>query len=128
MQQKQHKILILDDSEISLELEKFVLEERGYEVRTARNLLEFSEQLRSFRPDLILSDVQMPDISGNELVRILKQDYETERIPVILFSSKPDEELKVLAEQSGADGHLSKAHGIAKLGEMVDELVGSIVW
>lgn len=122
------RILLLDDSEISLEMGKFVLEERGYAVTAARNLLEFEEHFGRFRPDLILTDVQMPDIAGNELVRILKQDYETEKIPVILFSSKPDAELSVLAEQSGADGYLSKSEGVDKLGDMVDDLVSSIIW
>jgi len=122
------RILLLDDSEISLEMGAHILEERGYRVAKARNLLEFEEHFGRFRPDLILTDVQMPDIAGNELVRILKQDYETEKIPVILFSSKPASELAVLAEQSGADGYLSKSEGVEKLGEMVDDLVSSIVW
>jgi len=122
------KILLLDDSEISLEMGAHILEARGYRVAKARNLLEFEEQFGRFKPDIILTDIQMPDISGSELVRILKQDYETERIPVILFSSKPAAELAVLAEQVGADGYVSKSEGVEKLGEMVDDLVSSIVW
>lgn len=122
------RILLLDDSEISLEMGAHILEERGYQVAKARNLFEFEAHFGEFKPDLILTDVQMPDIAGNELVRILKQNYETEKIPVILFSSKPATELSVLAEQSGADGFLSKSEGVEKLGEMVDELVSSMVW
>ncbi|AKU92410.1 response regulator [Vulgatibacter incomptus] len=122
------KILIIDDSEISLEMEKFVLEARGHQVATAMNLVEFDKRLKAFQPELILVDVEMPDIPGNELVRILKQSCETDRIPIVLFSAKPDEELALLAERSGADGHLSKSNGIERLGEMVDELVRSIIW
>lgn len=122
------KILLLDDSVITLEMEKAVLEERGYEVVVASNLIEFQAALDAFQPEVILTDLMMPDISGKDIVRVLKQDFHTERIPIVLFSSKPDEELAEIAEQAGADGFLSKSHGIEKLGDMVDELVDSIIW
>jgi CheY-like chemotaxis protein len=122
------KILLLDDSAITLEMEKAVLEDRGYEVATAANLIEFQAALEKFQPEVILTDLMMPDISGKDIVRVLKQDFHTERIPIVLFSSKSDEELVEIAEQAGADGYLSKSHGIEKLGDMVDELVDSIIW
>ena len=122
------RILLLDDSTITLEMEKAVLEERGYQVATASNLLEFQQLIEKFAPDVILTDLMMPDISGKDIVRVLKQDFHTERIPIVLFSSKTDDELAEIAEQAGADGFLSKSHGIDKLGDMVDELVDSILW
>lgn len=122
------RILLLDDSTIALEMERAVLEERGYRVSTASNLLEFQAQLDAFQPEIILTDVVMPDISGNDIVKVLKQDFHTERIPIILLSSKPDDELQEIAEQAGADGFLSKSHGIEKVGDMVDEMVDSILW
>jgi CheY-like chemotaxis protein len=122
------RILLLDDSTITLEMEKAVLEERGYKVAIASNLLEFQTQLDAFQPEIILTDLMMPDISGKDIVRVLKQDFHTEKIPIILFSSKPDDELAEISEQAGADGFLSKSHGIEKLGDMVDEMVDSILW
>lgn len=122
------RILLLDDSAITLEMEKAVLEERGYRIAVASNLLEFQGQLDGFEPEIILTDLMMPDISGKDIVRVLKQDFHTEKIPIILFSSKPDTELSEIAEQAGADGFLSKSHGIEKLGDMVDEMVESILW
>jgi DNA-binding response OmpR family regulator len=122
------RILLLDDSTITLEMEKAVLEERGYAVAVASNLLEFQQELDKFQPEIILTDLMMPDVSGKDIVRVLKQDFHTERIPIVLFSSRPDEELAVIAEQAGADGYLSKSHGIEQLGDMVDELVDSIIW
>jgi CheY-like chemotaxis protein len=94
----------------------------------AANLIEFQAELDQFQPEVILTDLMMPDISGKDIVRVLKQDFHTERIPIILFSSKGDDELAEIAEQAGADGYLSKSHGIEKLGDMVDELVDSIIW
>ena len=122
------RILLLDDSTITLEMEKAVLEDRGYTVAIASNLLEFQAQLDKFQPDVILTDLMMPDVSGKDIVRVLKQDFHTEKIPIILFSSKADDELAEIAEQAGADGFLSKSHGIDQLGDMVDELVDSIIW
>ncbi len=122
------RILLLDDSAITLEMEKAVLEDRGYRVAVASNLLEFQAQLDQFQPEVILTDLMMPDISGKDIVRVLKQDFHTEKIPIILFSSKTDEELAPIAEQAGADGFLSKSHGIDRLADMVDELVDSIIW
>ncbi len=122
------RILLLDDSAITLKLEKAALEARGYTVALATNLLEFQEQLDRFRPQVVLTDLVMPDVSGKEIVRVLKQDFHTEKIPIVLFSARPDEELAAIAEQTGADGHLSKSHGIDSLGDMVDELVESILW
>jgi CheY-like chemotaxis protein len=122
------KILLLDDSTITLEMERAVLEDRGYEVAVASNLLEFQAEIDRFKPEIILTDLMMPDISGKDIVRVLKQDFHTEQIPIVLFSSKADEELAEIAEQAGADGYLSKSHGIEKLGDMVDELVDSIIW
>ncbi|MFT3914268.1 MAG: response regulator [Anaeromyxobacteraceae bacterium] len=128
MNEKKKRILLLDDSPITLEMERSVLEERGYTVATATNLLEFQAALDAFQPEIILTDLVMPDISGKDIVRVLKQDFHTERIPIIIFSSKPDDELADAAEQVGADGFLSKSHGIDKLGDMVDEIVESILW
>ena len=125
---EKRRILILDDSTITLEMEKAVLEDRGHAVAVASNLLEFQALLEQFQPEVILTDLMMPDISGKDIVRVLKQDFHPEKIPIILFSSRPDEELEPIAEAAGADGFLSKSHGIDKLGDLIDELVDSIIW
>ena len=125
---EKRRILLLDDSPITLEMEKAVLEDRGHAVAVASNLLEFQALLEQFQPEVILTDLMMPDISGKDIVRVLKQDFHTEKIPIILFSSRPDEELAPIAETAGADGYLSKSHGIDKLGDLIDDLVESIIW
>jgi len=97
-------------------------------VALAANLIEFQAALDAFQPEIILTDLVMPDVSGKDIVRVLKQDFHTERIPIVLFSSKGDAELAEIAEQAGADGYLSKSHGLERLGELVDELVDAIIW
>lgn len=125
---ERRKILIIDDSEITLAMEKSVLEARGYEVQAAATLQEFEKLLKAFRPHLILTDIHMPEAKGTDICRTLKNEYGTQDIPIVLFSSLNDDELEKLAEQVGADGFLSKANGLEALGEKVDELVSSIIW
>ena len=122
------RILLLDDSEITLAMEKAVLESHGYEVRATASLMEFEKTLASWRPQVILTDIHMPDVKGTDICRVLKHEYDTQDIPIILFSSLSDAELAKLADQVGADGFLSKNHGIERLAEKVDELVQSIAW
>jgi PleD family two-component response regulator len=122
------RILLIDDSEITLEMERSVLQARGYDVRATSTLIEFERVLDEFKPHLILTDIHMPEVQGTDICRTLKNEFNTQDIPIVLFSSLNDEELSALAEQVGADGYLSKAHGLEALGEKIDELVESIIW
>ena len=128
MADQKRKILLIDDSEITLALEKSVLESRGYDVRATSTLMEFEKTLQAWKPHLILTDIHMPEATGADICRTLKNEYGTQDIPIVLFSSLGDEELSKLAEQVGADGYLSKANGLDALGEKIDELVESIIW
>ncbi|MDQ3263310.1 MAG: response regulator [Myxococcota bacterium] len=109
-------------------MEKAVLEARGYEVVATSTLMEFEKVLQTWKPHLILTDIHMPDATGADICRTLKNEYGTQDIPIVLFSSLNDEELSKLAEQVGADGYLSKANGLEAMGEKIDELVDSIIW
>lgn len=124
----QRRVLLIDDSEITLAMEKAVLEARGYDVRATSTLMEFEKMLADFKPHVILTDIHMPEAKGTDICRTLKNEYGTQDIPIVLFSSLKDEELEALAQQVGADGYLSKAHGVEALGEKVDELFDSIIW
>ncbi|MDB4961901.1 MAG: response regulator [Myxococcales bacterium] len=87
-----------------------VLNRSGFEVRTSNNVDELTTALGEWRPDLILTDVNMPGTSGVELCRRLKAAYDTAHVPVVLFSALPHEELEVLAQTCEADGFLTKSH------------------
>jgi two-component system, OmpR family, alkaline phosphatase synthesis response regulator PhoP len=125
---EKRRILLIDDSEITLQMEQAVLESRGYEVAATSTLMEFERLLKEFKPHVILTDIHMPEAQGTDICRTLKNEYHSQDIPIVLFSSLDDDELAILAEQVGADGYLSKANGIEALGEKVDELVDSILW
>ena len=122
------KVLLIDDSEISLHFAEAVLHKAGYDVRAALSLGDFDRTLGDWSPDVILADVQMPGVSGVELCQMLKARYETAHVPVVLFSSLPDEELEVLARRCEADGFLSKVNGLERLPQELALLCESILW
>ena len=95
------RILLIDDSEITLAMEKAVLEARGYEVVATSTLMEFEKTLQTWRPDLILTDIHMPEAKGTDICRTLKNEYGTQDIPIVLFSSLPDDELTQAGRAGG---------------------------
>src|SRR5215467_5253015 len=111
----QHKVLLIDDSEISLHFVAGVLARAGYDVRTADDIDKLDSLLGDWRPDVILTDVNMPGVSGLELCRMLKSNYETAHVPVVLYSAVPNQELESMARDCEADGFLSKANGLERL-------------
>jgi CheY-like chemotaxis protein len=104
------RVLLIDDSTVSLLVCETLLVAEGYDIRTAASLEQFQTMLREWPPDVILTDVQMPGMSGADLCRMLKADPKTSGIPVVLYSSLPEEELMVVALRCGADGCVCKAN------------------
>lgn len=122
------KILFIDDSEITREMIQFSLEAEGHEVVVAGDLITFDRILEHFKPHIILTDVNMPDVQGDQICRVLKSKYDTANIPIILFSSLDEEHLIKLADRAGADGYVSKQHGIESLIKQINELVDLMLW
>jgi CheY-like chemotaxis protein len=118
-----HKILLVDDSEISLHFVAGVLEKAGFDVRGTDDVHNLGSVLGDWRPDAILTDVNMPNLSGVELCRLLKSSYETAHVPVVLFSSMSHDELEELARECEADGFLSKAGGLDHLPDELRMLI-----
>jgi two-component system cell cycle response regulator DivK len=102
------RILIVEDNELNMKLLNDVLEAYGYEIIKTDSGLAALDLARQHRPDLILIDIQLPDISGLDAVRQLKQDAQTKTIPVIAvtaFAMAGDERR---ALDSGCDGYIAK--------------------
>jgi CheY-like chemotaxis protein len=121
------KLLLIDDSELTLRVTASVLESAGYEVRTSTDVTNLRGLLGDWAPDVILTDVNMPDISGVELCRKLKASYDTAHVPVVLFSSLSNAQLEVLARECEADGFLSKSL-VEELPEAVAALIQSTLF
>jgi serine/threonine protein kinase len=100
------KILCLDDSEMILHIFKHILEEKGFTVFTASNSSAVHQYLFQEKVDLLVTDVQMPDIPGTKVCRMLKKTIP--ELKVILFSNLPERELEHMSVESKADGWISK--------------------
>lgn len=121
------RILLIDDSEIVLAALGIVLREAGFEVRAVGNLRHFLNAMLDWKPNLIVTDLYMPGMTGAELCGWLRGQPHTARTPVVICSSAPDAELANVARDVGADGYVSKEDGpealTAKLHALCEEIV-----
>ena len=105
------RILILDDSPITLRMLIKALKAEGYEARGTADLGVFSQLLSSFEPHLILLDLSMPTVTGDSICRDLRRQFPGRRVPIAMISGLSDAELKARAEAAGADTYISKKEG-----------------
>jgi signal transduction histidine kinase len=101
------EVLIVEDNSDMRELLAFVVGQE-FRLRTARNGREGLEAVRTRAPDLVLTDVMMPEMSGTELCRAIKQDPELVGLPVVLVTSKAEREMKIEGLEGGADDYVTK--------------------
>ncbi len=107
-------VLIVEDNELNMKLFNDLLEAHGYATLKTGHGIEAMELARAHKPDLILMDIQLPEVSGLEVTRWLKQDDELKAIPVIAvtaFAMKGDEER---IREGGCEAYLSKPISVAK--------------
>lgn len=119
------KILVVDDEIHIVQIVKFNLEKRGgYEVITAKNGEEGLETAKDKMPDLILSDVMMPKMSGFQFCEALKRDVELKKIPFIILTAKGQENDIKTGTDLGADDYITKPFSPKALLEKVAEILG----
>jgi two-component system cell cycle response regulator DivK len=117
-------VLIVEDNELNMKLFNDLLRANGYETLLMRNGHEALESLKTARPDLIIMDIQLPEISGLEVTKRIKQDEQVKHIPVIAvtaFAMKGDEER---IRQGGCEGYLSKPISVATFIDTVKGYLG----
>ncbi|OQX60674.1 hypothetical protein B5M50_00360 [candidate division KSB1 bacterium 4484_219] len=117
------KILVVDDIAINLELQKAYLTAAGYEVIEAKSGQEALQKVRDEKPDLILLDVMMPKMSGYEVCKILKNDPETQFIPIIMVTALTSVEDKIRGIEAGADDFISRPFNKTELMARVKSLL-----
>lgn len=118
-------VLVVDDSELTLELVRGGLEKRGYRVTTLDNPIEMSTVIRSEQPEIIVLDVRMPLLSGDKVIEILKKYRFSSDIPVILYSDLDESELDDMARRTRAAGFIKKTGDLALLAAEIERLLGS---
>jgi two-component system cell cycle response regulator DivK len=117
-------VLIVEDNELNMKLFRDLLEAHGYQTSGTSNGFEALDLVRKLRPDLILMDIQLPQVSGLEVTRWIKDDPELRAIPVVAvtaFAMKGDEER---IREGGCEAYLSKPISVGKFIETVRRFIG----
>ncbi len=102
------QVLIVEDERPIRDMVSFSLRRAGFEVREAEDSRSARALLADRRPDLVLIDWMLPDMSGLELTRAIKRDRETRELPVIMLTARTEESDKVAGLDSGADDYVTK--------------------
>lgn len=111
----QTSILLVDDDEDILQLVSLALQEKGYDLTTAINGKEALQRIQEAIPDLIISDVVMPEMDGLALLKALRSENTTNAIPILLLTTKGTTEDIVVGLNLGADDYLTKPFNIEEL-------------
>ncbi|ELS00902.1 response regulator containing a CheY-like receiver domain and an HTH DNA-binding domain [Xenococcus sp. PCC 7305] len=109
------KILIVDDDESLRSLLKHSLEQKGYQVKIVASGTEALKSFAENTPDLIVSDVSMPEMDGFEFCRILRSQPSGQLIPFIFLSARSDLEDRIQGHSIGADDYITKPFEIKEL-------------
>jgi two-component system phosphate regulon response regulator PhoB len=109
------QILIVEDEKPIRDMIAFGLRRAGYDVSEAEDCSEARARIADKRPDLMLVDWMLPDMSGLELTRQLKRDKDTREVPVIMLTARADESDKVLGLEGGADDYVTKPFSAREL-------------
>lgn len=102
------KIMVVEDHDLLLSLLRRALEREGYEVVTATSGVEMMKQLYLAKPDLIVLDVELPDVDGRELLAALKKDPRTFSIPVVVWSGRDPATHRRGVIELGAEDYVEK--------------------
>jgi len=117
-------VLIVEDNELNMKLFHDLLEAHGFDTLQTRTGIEALKLARENRPDLILMDIQLPEVSGLEVTKWIKEDESIASIPVVAvtaFAMKGDEER---IRQGGCEAYISKPISVSKFLETVKSFLG----
>ena len=117
------ELLVIDDNVSMLDLLRVHLKAAGHVVRAAPDAAEGIRAILAEPPELIVSDISMPYLDGLELLRVLRSDPTTRRIPVIFLTGNRDDETLVQACQLGVDDFLTKPIQIENLLSSIDKVL-----
>lgn len=116
-------VLIIEDERAIREMIRFALEREGHDVLEAEDARNAAEVLASERPDLMVVDWMLPDVSGIELIRRFRRDDVLRDVPVIMLTARGEESDKVKGLESGADDYMTKPVAIRELNARIKALL-----
>ena len=118
-----NEILLADDEPNQIELMKFNLEKNGFLVKSAYNGEQALDMIYEKKPNVLIADWMMPEMSGIELCKILRSNKDTKLLPIIMLSARSEEADKSLGLDTGADDYISKPFSPMELVSRVKALI-----
>lgn len=124
-QQRQgRRILVVEDDPHILRQVEYILHQQGYAVETATTGVEAFRALAVRRPDLLITDIMMPEMDGYELVSSIRRDAELANLPVMMLTAKTQDTDVMQGYQTGADMYLTKPFNPGELVSFVKRILG----
>jgi two-component system cell cycle response regulator DivK len=117
------KILVVEDNALNIKLFCDLLNAHGHETEAVTDSREALEAARAFKPDLVITDIQLPYISGIELMQMLRADPELKNVPIMAvtaYAAQGDDER---FRAAGAQAYVSKPISVLRFAETVDQLL-----
>lgn len=119
------KVLIVEDEETILELCSTIFKLEGYRVLCARDGEEALKITREYNPDIVVLDIQLPKINGNEVCKSVKSDPTMSHIKILVLSGMAQDSDLQEAQKAGADAYMTKPFSSTAIVEKVEELLRS---
>lgn len=116
-------VLVVDDDPLILRVVSTVLDLEEFHVITAASAGEAIELLSSSRPDLVVSDIMMPDMDGFELCEHIRRDPDTAKLPIILLTARDSDGDRRRGTEVGGDAYLTKPFSPLELIDEIDRLL-----
>ncbi len=107
-QEKTARILVVEDNADMRSYISGILKQKGYAIDTARHGGEGLQKAKALLPDLIVTDLMMPLVSGTEMIHQIRQDSQLKGTPIVLLTAKADEDTRIAGTEQGADAFLAK--------------------
>ena len=117
------KILIVEDNALNIKLFCDLLAAHGHEPEAVTDSRNALDKARSFRPDLVITDIQLPHVSGLDLIRLIRKDEHLSNVPIMAvtaYSAQGDEDR---IRTAGAQAYVSKPISVVKFAQTVDQLL-----
>ncbi len=115
----QKKILLIDDDSAIIEATQFILEKNGYMISTAQDGEAGLQKTKQEMPDVVILDLGLPKIKGEEVCKEIKKTEKTKNIPIIILSGRNSDADKIIGRVIGADYYMTKPFEISKLLENI---------
>lgn len=119
------KILIIEDESDVCKVLAFRLEKNGFEVICAKGGKEGLDKVRMNRPDLVILDLMLPELPGEQVCKEIRKDIDIEKTPIIMLTAKAGEVDKIVGRVIGANYYMTKPFDVKELLDKIGKLIGT---